>query len=168
MVRGQMKIQQTVFMLLALMVFFFLIGLFFLVMKFSNLKNTANALQENNAIFLVSKLSNSPEFSCEESFNEKRTNCVDLDKVMALKELSDNYKNFWGVYNIEVKYVSPKNKTICNKLNYPDCGVIKIYNKEDKGIWISDFVALCRKNFENNVPITQCKLGKIMVLNDEK
>lgn len=161
--KAQMKIQQTAFMMLALLLFFILIGMFFLVTKFSNLKRTAVALEQENAIFLVSKLANSPEFSCESAFEEKRVNCIDLDKAMALKELSKNYTNFWGVYNIEIKKIYPKNNLECTESNYPDCGIIKIYNKENKGIGVSDFVSLCRKENSNGIPNNICELGKIIV-----
>ena len=60
--RSQMKIQQTAFMLIAMTLLFVLAGVFFLGFKLSGLKKQALSLEENNALLLVSKLANSPEF----------------------------------------------------------------------------------------------------------
>src|SRR4030042_5145835 len=81
--KGQMKIQQMAFMLMAITLFFVLVGIFVLVIRFSGLKDTAKQLEEENAMLLVSKLANSPEFSCENAFGAL-SNCIDADKIMAL------------------------------------------------------------------------------------
>ena len=69
--KSQMKIQQMAFMLIAIMIFFALVGLIILTVGFSGLKEKATALQEENANLLVSKLANSPEFSCGQAFERK-------------------------------------------------------------------------------------------------
>mgnify|MGYP005630153385 FL=1 len=102
MVKAQMKIQQTAFMLIALTVFFVLVGMFALKMKMSNLQETAGELKEMEAKILLGKLSNSPEFNCAESFGDQMTNCIDFDKAMVLKSRASNYSSFWGVKNIEI------------------------------------------------------------------
>src|SRR3989338_5253518 len=70
--KAQMKIQQMAFMLIALMIFFSLVGLLLLKVKFSGLKEKATDISEKNAILLVEKLANSPEFSCGMSFDESK------------------------------------------------------------------------------------------------
>ena len=74
--KAQMKIQQTAFVLMAITLFFVLIGIFILVIRFSGLKESATELQEKNAMLLATKLANSPEFSCGEAFGNKKINCV--------------------------------------------------------------------------------------------
>ena len=76
--KGQMKIQQMTFMLVAVTFLFILVGMFFLSMRLYDLKKTATNLEEKNAMLLVSKLANSPEFSCGNSFGGSRTSCVIL------------------------------------------------------------------------------------------
>lgn len=162
--KAQMKIQQTAFMLLAVTLFFVLVGLFILTFKFSGLKETAALLQEENAMLLVTKLANSPEFSCEGAFGSA-TACVDADKVMALKENIKDYSGFWGVSNIEIRKIYPESATEieCTTNNYPDCNVIKIRQKQVSGYDASNFVSLCRKeSFENNV-YDKCELARIMI-----
>jgi sensor histidine kinase regulating citrate/malate metabolism len=62
--KGQMKIQQMVLMLLAVTLFFVMIGLVMLAFVFSGVREGAQIQEENNAILLATKLANSPEFSC--------------------------------------------------------------------------------------------------------
>ncbi len=160
---GQMKIQQMAFMLIAVMVFFALVGLIIAAVGFSGLKEKATALQEKNAMLLVSKLANSPEFSCRQS-----ENCIDLDKIISLKDNIDKYKkgnkNFWGVSGIEIIKIYPKNSEIeCNSQNYPDCN--KIILISGQGTASENFVSLCRKEFDSATYTTydKCELGKILI-----
>ena len=166
--KAQMKIQQMAFMLMAVTLFFLLVGMFALVWGFSGLKESALKLEEKNAMLLVTKLANSPEFSCGNSFGTQKISCVDIDKVMALKTMSDKYSNFWGdIDNIEIRMIYPKinsEKDIeCTSGNYPECDVIKIYDKETTGNYIWNFVSLCRKKTSETNIDNECRLGKIFV-----
>ncbi len=166
---GQLKIQQMAFMLMAITLFFVLVGMFVLIVKFSGLKESATALEEKNAMLLATKLANSPEFSCGESFGGSRVNCIDADKVMMLKENINKYAGFWGVSNIEIRKIYPaENEVICNIGNYPNCNVIRLISKETAGVDLSNFVSLCRKNsFEGEI-YDRCELAKIMVSYESK
>lgn len=162
--KAQLKIQQMAFMLIAVTLFFVLVGMFVLVFRFSSLQESAELLEEKNALLLVTKLANSPEFSCGESFGRSPVNCVDSDKVMALKESISKYSGFWGVSGIEIRKIYPKtySEIICNRDNYPDCNLIEVVPKE-VGTGVSNFISLCRKeNIENRVQ-TKCELAKIIV-----
>jgi len=55
-VKAQIKIQQMLFMLLAITLFFVLVGIFLLVLGSSGLKKSAIELQEKNFIFFQSRL----------------------------------------------------------------------------------------------------------------
>lgn len=146
--RAQMKIQQMAFMLIAVTLFFALVGLFVVTILFSNIKASGAALEEKNALLLVSRLANSPEFSCGNAFGTARANCVDFDKVMALKKEIKKYSqpSFWGVSGIEIVKIYPaKNMGIlCAEDNYPECEKMEII-KASSGIAVSNFIALCRK-----------------------
>ena len=103
--KAQMKIQQTAFLLIAITLFFVLVGILVLGFKVSDLRKSATLLEEKNAVLLVSKLANSPEFSCGNAFGSSRINCIDSDKVMMLKENIDRYVNFLGSF----KYTNKEN-----------------------------------------------------------
>jgi len=147
--KGQMKIQQTSFMLVAITVFFVLVGLFVLIFRYSGIKDSASLLEEDNARLLVTKLANSPEFSCGNAFGTAKVDCIDADKVMALKRNSGIYEGFWGVSNIEIRRIYPKSEENieCTLDNYPDCNIITIKEGELTGYTVSNFVALCRKEY---------------------
>ena len=84
--KGQLKIQQMAFMLLAVTLFFVLVGLFVLVFILGGISESAESDCERNALMLVTKLANSPEFFCGDAFGNRMATCVDMDKVMILKE----------------------------------------------------------------------------------
>ncbi len=162
--RAQLKIQQMVFMLLAITLFFALAGMFVLVFKFSELKDSASALEEKNALLLVTKLANSPEFSCGKAFGNTKLNCIDADKVMMLKENIERYSGFWDVQNIEIRKIYPKTSknTECTIANYPNCNFIRIFPREIASEY-SNFVSLCRKgSFEGEV-YDKCEMARLMV-----
>ena len=161
--KAQLKIQQMAFMLIAITLFFVLVGMFVLKIQLSELRNTASILEEKNALLLVTKLANSPEFSCGEAFGNIRTNCIDADKVMILKERISRYEGFWDVENIEIRKIYPVlNNEECTLENYPDCNIIKIRDNPVSAEH-SNFVSLCRKeNFERKVE-NKCELAKLTV-----
>ena len=161
--KAQMKIQQMAFMLIAVTLFFVLVGLFFLRISFSELRTSAELIEEKNALLLVSKLANSPEFSCENAFGGIKMNCVDSDKTMALKNNINRYSGFWGLSGIEVRKIYPSGELVeCGSSNYPNCNYIRIL-ASDSGVGISNFVALCRiEEVENSIQ-ERCELAKIIV-----
>lgn len=161
--KAQLKIQQMAFLLMAVTLFFVLAGLFILIFKFSGLKDAATEIEERNAMLLVTKIANSPEFSCGEAFDSKRTNCVDADKIMMLKNNINKYDDFWGVSNIEIRKIYPaEDDKLCTNGNYPNCNIIRLreeISSADK--W--NFVALCRKKQTDGGPQNKCELAKIMI-----
>ena len=166
---GQMKIQQTAFMLLAVTLLFLLVGIFFIVFKFSGLKQTASDLQEQNALMLVSKIANYPELSCGSSFGSDVGNCIDMDKAIFLLSDRDKYKKLFGVSNIEIRKIYPKeNDILCTTQNYPDCNILRIINDKSTGYDVSNFVLLCRKTSFNRIPQDKCEIGKVIVRYEEK
>lgn len=167
--KAQLKIQQTAFMLIALTIFFALVGLFFVAIMLSGMKDSAESLNEKNAMLLVSKLANSPEFSCGDSFGTSKTNCVDFDKIMALKQNIDIYEGFWkDIDSIEVRKIYPstqnsQNPVKCDIGNYPDCDVIRIKNEEVSGTYSDNFVSLCWQENNGDRFYEECVIGKLMV-----
>lgn len=169
---SQMKIQQTAFLLLAVTLFFVLAGIFALGFWVSNLKSSATALEEKNAMLLVSKLANSPEFSCGNAYGINRINCVDADKFMVLKDESVKYRGFWGVENIEVRKLYPviNGNIECSISNYPECNIISLKSSAERANFISveNFVALCRKEFKDNKIYDKCEMAVLMVSYEKK
>ncbi len=169
--KAQMKIQQMAFMLIAVTLFFAIVGMLILVIRSAGLKGEANVLLEENARLLVTKLSNSPEFSCGEAFGTKKTNCIDGDKAILLSNDLENYEDFWGDLNIEIRVIYPAQKReiddyLCDIDNYPDCNFIQL-GKGDVSGDFSNFVALCRKVRNDDLIENKCELAKVFVNYEE-
>jgi len=164
--KGQMKIQQTAFLLIALTLFFVLVGLFVLGFGLSDLKKDVSNLGEKNALLLASRLANSPEFACGNAFGTGMLDCIDGDKVMMLKKNSNIYKNFWGVSNIEIRKLYPDHgrEIECTiPETYPNCNVIKIVDKDRTGFSDGPFVSLCRREIVDGEVNYMCELAKLLV-----
>lgn len=170
--KGQLKIQQMAFMLMAITLFFVLVGMFVLVFRFSGLKESASLLEEKNALLLVTKLANSPEFSCGSAFGSNRINCIDLDKVMMLKDIKD-YEEFWGVGKIEIRKIYPINGSNeneeCTVANYQECGVIEVLSKDvNLQPASSNYVSLCKKDSYDGEIYNKCELALLIVSSEDK
>ncbi|MBP6857240.1 hypothetical protein KBC25_02340 [Candidatus Pacearchaeota archaeon] len=164
--RGQMKIQQMSFMLIAVFLFFALVGMIVLGFMLGNLKNNATTLKEQNAMLLASRMASSPELWCGEVYGREKTDCIDLDKVMALKANIREYSEFWKISSLEIRKIYPstvpKKEIECTKSNYPNCNLITLINKKDS-YDVSNYVALCRKEVYNDKVVNKCELGVIII-----
>lgn len=166
--KGQIKIQQMAFMLMAITLFFVLVGIAVLVIRFSGLKQSSQILEQENAMLLVSKLANSPEFSCGEAF-VSQINCIDFDKVILLSNNKD-YENFWGVASIEIRKIYPNNgEKKCTSDNYETCGIIEILSRQVPSLpAASNFVTLCTKLPSEGGTYDKCEIAKLIVSAEDK
>ena len=153
--KGQMKIQEMAFVLLAIILFFAMVTLVYFSIRLSSLREDVSFQREQSARDLTRKLSDIPEFSWAEC-----SGCIDSDKVFALKD-RPSYKNFWDMDYLMVEKVYPNStKRECNKANYPDCTTITLINNtKNFGTPTSVFVSLCR--FESSGEYMKCELGRI-------
>ncbi len=165
--KAQLRIQEMSFMIVAVVIFFVLVGLFAFSIINSSLHSTATQIAENKALSAITNLADSPEFSCG------KPNCVDADKLMALIG-KKNYKKFWDFSSLTIVKSSGFNKSesemvLCSLLNYPNCDKFEIYDKkvlnEKK---ISNFVALCGKENENEQTYDKCEIAKLIAGSERK
>ena len=161
--KAQVKVQQMAFMIIGLTIFFVLVGLFILSFAFSDLKQSKALLDEQEATLLVQKLANSPEFSCGGAFGTVKSNCVDLDKVWALKEKIEDYSEFWDINGIEIIKIYPSSSQECTNSNFPDCAYLTVLESKKLGVDKSTFVSLCRKESDGRRIYDKCEIGKLVV-----
>ncbi len=165
MVKGQIKIQQMAIVLVAIVLLFVIVGLFFTGFGINYLRKSATNIEEKNAKLLVAKLSDTPEFSCGESFGTGKVYCVDFDKAMALSLIED-YSDFWGVAEIKIRKIYPKEKEkICNIENYPDCNTLIVFSDKNvkKGPMQFNYIILCRKESYGGKSYDKCEIGELLV-----
>ncbi len=164
--KGQLKVQEMAFVLVAIMIFFVLAAIFLLNFWVSSLKSDTTSQRNEKSSEIALKLADSPEFAWS-SKNNKCDNCVDMDKVFALKERinsSKAYGGFWsqdiGIIKVEVLY--PKKTGECTRANYPNCKTITIINRSSEYSFSGGYVALCRYDSANEGSM-KCELGQIYV-----
>lgn len=153
--RGQLKIQEMAFVLVAIMVFFAMASLFYFAIKGNSLQKEAVELKEEQAKELVKKIAVSAEFV----WKEDCANCIDLDKLIILKDRK-GYKGFWDLDYLVIERVYPDGQGECTRGNYPNCKTITLENKQNYGTAFSSYVALCRYEFDKG-GYEKCELGKI-------
>jgi hypothetical protein len=162
--KAQMKMQQTVFMLVAITLLLVLVGLVFMGFEMSGIKRSVSDLRAEQARQLVSKLADSPEFSCGESFDKKLGDCIDSDKVLFLMGNTE-YEEFWGVDDIKIRKIYPQTsgEIVCTKENYPNCNIFNIIKEGVVGTYDSNYVNLCRKETMESGFYNKCELAILMV-----
>jgi len=167
--KAQMKIQQMSFLLIAVFILFVLLGMILVSMYMKSVQKGALELQEQNAQLLVSKIANAPEFSCGLVYSSsEKTNCIDADKVLILKESISKYENFWGLSNIEIIKLYPTSiDRECTLQNYPNCNTINLMGNSTASGDAYNFVSLCRKERYNGEIINKCELAKLIVRYEE-
>lgn len=154
---AQFKIQQMAFMLMGIVLFFILVGLFWLSLKSSSINKSAASLAQEQAISLALTIANSPELSCG-------SQCVDFDKAITVKN-TRIFEELWPIKGLEIRKIYPTN-TIkeCTMENYPECTVLIIRKTEIERGSASSYIKLCRK--EKNIEgynYDKCELGEIIV-----
>ncbi len=161
--RSQMKIQEMSFMLLALVLFFIIAGLFFLIVSNSSLKKDYEALSRGKTISSVATLAAAPELSCGEQV------CIDADKLLSLKN-SAVFGNFWEMAGLVVKKVYPysSEEIECNADNFETCNVFTLKKPDSGFVEVSSFVSLCRKEAAGSYNYDKCELGIVSAYMDKK
>jgi len=156
--RGQMKIMQMAFMVLAAFIFFIMVGLFFLQIELRDLTKGASELQREQAISSLEVLSNMPEFNCEAHENM----CLDKDKLKVMS-VEEDYGGFWPVASIKVYQVYPPfdEEIKCPAVN---CNYYEIYDGGQRNVReYSTFISLCERVKELGYVYDECEIGKLVV-----
>jgi len=161
--KAQLKIQEMAFMLLAVFLFFILVGMFVLSIVYSNIYESSNTIREERTLSSLVALADSPELSCASS----KSNCIDGDKLIVLLNNSV-YPRFWSFTSLKVLRLSGFNKaenelTSCTFANYPNCDIFQVYDKKVANERaLSSFVALCMKESQGEYVYDRCEVARII------
>ncbi len=153
--KSQLKIQQMAFMLMAVFIFFVLAGLFYIMSQSNDIRAKANLLERNRAIGLANNLVDSAEFTCGPY-------CIDADRAMVLSKRGI-YQNLWQVSSIKIRSIGNEKDVLCTEANYPDCNLIKVYDKKVGEISVYSYVSVCKRVKNNEYVEYKCELGKFIV-----
>ena len=155
--KAQMKIQQMAFMIVAVFLFFILVGLFFINWQFKDVRRGFAQLEKEQAISALGVLADMSELNCDsrESF------CVDEDKLIIMS--GEGYENFWPVASVKVYKIYPGFSEVvkCPGLN---CNYYEVYNSRQKQMKeYSTYVSICKKIKEFDYVYNKCEIGKLVV-----
>jgi hypothetical protein len=154
MVKGQLKIQQMAFMIIAVFFFFILVGLAYLGFSYRSAIGDYETLQKEQALKSLQTLIDMPELSCGYQ-------CLDEDKLYSLSS-KKNYDLF-PVASIKVYKLYPfqTEKIPCPG---PDCNYYEIYNSGQSRVReYATFVSICKQVRENGYAFNRCEIGKMAV-----
>ncbi len=159
-IKGQMKIQQMAFMIVAVFFFFVLVGLFFLNVQFKSIKGTFSNLQKEQAISSLGVIANMPELN----YDSSETMTVDEDKLVAMSgDSSSVYNQFWPVASIGVYKIYPPQTKIIKCPAYK-CNFYQIYNNGQTNVkTYSTYVSICKRIKEDGSIYDKCEIGKLVV-----
>ena len=166
--KSQLKIQEMAFMLVAVILFFVLVGLFAASIVYKNLKESATTIEKEETLSAISNLAGTAEFIC----TNNRPNCVDEDKLMALIG-KKSYENYWPFTSLKILKFSgftkkEKDFIKCTIQNYPNCDIFEIYDeKSSNENVVHSFVALCRVEFEKD-SYEKCEIAQILAGSERK
>lgn len=162
--RSQLRIQQMSFMLLAVVLFFILVGLFYVGVRMRGLRDSAEDLTQQKTISTISIIAETAEFECGEGLGEAVL-CIDSDKLIVMLN-KEGYRSLWpsDIESLKVVKIFPKTEEEieCNKNNYPDCNSFEIFDGGGSQVYISSFAALCRKDLKNDYSYDKCEIAKII------
>jgi len=166
--RGQMKMMQMAFMIVAVFFFFILVGLFFLSIQFKDVKGSAAQLQRDQAISSLRVIADMPELS----YDSGESATLDEDKLKVMSgNFSRYYDEFWpvasvGVYKLGTGYNETKP---CPGVG---CNYYKLYdNEQDNVRTYSTYVSICKKVKELGFVYDGCEVGKLevgVIMRDEE
>jgi hypothetical protein len=150
-------------MILAVFLFFVLVGVFALSIVYSNIYEEANRIKEDRTLSAITSLADSPELACISA----KSNCIDGDKLITFID-NNRYEKFWPFSSLRVIKSSGFGKddselVRCNFANYPDCDIFEVYDKDvSNERAIASFVAFCRKEYENSYTYDRCEMARVI------
>jgi len=158
--KGQMKIQQMAFMIVAVFFFFVLVGLFFLEIQFKDIKSGAAQLQKDQAISSLKVIADMPELN----YNSRESMMIDEDKLKIISgSFGLDYDLFWPVASVGIYKIYPAFNEI-KKCPGLGCNFYEIYNSEQKNVkTYSTYVSICKKMKEYGSVYDRCEVGKLVV-----
>ena len=162
--KAQMKIQQMAFMIVAVFLFFTLVGLFFISWQSKSIGQSAADLQKEQALSSLDVIANMPELNCDLTEGL----CLDEDKLNVLAgsgNLSADYAEFWPVASVKVYKVYPSfdvsGVVKCPALN---CNYWEVYDSGQVSTEeFSGYVNICKRSREFNYNYDKCEIGKLLV-----
>jgi hypothetical protein len=168
--KAQIEIQETAFVLLAVIMLAVILLLFFIRIQSSSLKGSANELREKNVVSNLGVIASMPEISCSQTFSSSLKAgvigmCVDEDKLIEFKRYSQNYR-WQGISKVEIRRIYPPASGECSSSSQNrTCSNYILYDNGNSTnvVGMASFVSLCRQEKEGY----DCNIAKLIVSTQE-
>ena len=150
-----------VFMIVALLLFFVLAGLFFVGYQYKQMKSNFGELQKEQAVSFLEVMRGMPEFSYSSKDTRTKGVCLDWDKIQVVAAKREEFSPLFPVASIKVLKAFSSEVKPCPGQN---CNFYVIYNSSQKSVEEYDtYACFCRKQSENSIAYDKCELGKLIV-----
>ncbi len=156
--KGQIKIQEMAFVLVAVVFLFALLFLFFARFQYTQLTKTVTEIRELRTVTMLRVVASLPELRCSGSATE--TACIDKDKVRAFDsypDLRNKYKEIWdsaNIYKVSIEEVYKGNEEFI------------VYKKSTQAqastVTYSTYIPLCENARQEKCTIAKIKITTIM------
>jgi len=158
--RAQMKIMQMAFMIVAVFLFFVLVGLFFIGIQFKDVASSAAQLQKDQAISSLSVIADMPELN----YDSSDALTLDEDKLRIMAGgFGDVYYEFWPVASVSVYKLWPI-ATELKECPGVGCNYYKLFDNDQTNVkTYSTYVSICKKIKESGFVYDKCEVGKLEV-----
>ncbi len=143
--KGQLKIQEMAFVLLALVLLAALVFMFSIRLQSQKIKGVVEEVNQQRALSLRDKLSALPELKCA------RTSCIDEDRARILNKY-DVGDLFQGLSGARIVQIYPENKEI----------ILYSTNRQVNASY-STFVNLCEQKLTGTAFEYDCGLALLLV-----
>lgn len=149
--KAQFKIQEMAFVLVAVIVLFAFVMIFFSRFQLSLIQKSAEEIRREEAINMLHTLAAMPELKCSSG---GEINCIDISKLQGFLKVRSNYYGMWKnayLSKIEIQEFYPEGESyeLYSAPEEPEQGYIAY----------STYIPLCKQEkYEMN-----CVIGKITV-----
>ena len=151
------------FMLVAVFIFFTLVGLFFLQVSLGGIRSSAQQLEREQMMASLISLTQIPEISCSDG----SSNCIDEDKILVLSDSSYNqiYNSFWPIAKIQVYRVNSDFSSFgeirCPQAN---CNYYVVFDTNQEQVQTqSSYVSLCKNSRQGSSVFKECELALLSI-----
>lgn len=145
--KGQLKIQEMAFVLLALVLLGVIVFIFYARLQSQHLKSAAEELKQERALSLRDKIASLPEIKCSEKM------CIDRDKAEIFKE----YKNdnlFQGLAEVRIMQIYPEDKEM---MLYSSHALNETFTR------YHTFINICEQKRIGDIFNYECGLGILVI-----
>jgi len=142
--KGQIKIQEMAFVLLAVVLLGFIAFIFYARIQSENIQSSAETIKASTALSLRDKIAALPEIKCAEKL------CIDKDKALMLKDY-DIDGMFQGISEAKITQIYPSEESII------------LYSSGKGNTSYSTFVNLCQQKNIGGIFSWDCGLAILEV-----